>query len=109
MSFYLILLSVCQTCRYSGVDFLDFLRSGHMATQSCKGFYCMRGGRFTGADFPGEQADAVMIGQKLQPRLGLIPGLRREQLFRIGLSQKGVFLKPKKVSTIAVTPSPFSA
>jgi hypothetical protein len=25
---YLILLSVCQTCRYSGVDFLDFLRSG---------------------------------------------------------------------------------
>ena len=36
------------------------------------------GGRFTGADFPGEQADAVMLGQKLQPRLGLIPGLRRE-------------------------------
>ncbi len=32
-------------------------------------------GRFTGADFPGEQANAVMIGQKLQPRLGLIPGL----------------------------------
>lgn len=25
---YLILLSVCQTCRYMGVDFLDFLRSG---------------------------------------------------------------------------------
>jgi hypothetical protein len=25
---YLILLSVCQTCRYSGVDFPDFLRSG---------------------------------------------------------------------------------
>jgi Transposase IS66 family len=25
---YLILLSVCQTCRYSGVEFLDFLRSG---------------------------------------------------------------------------------
>ena len=25
---YLILLSVCQTCRYSQVDFLDFLRSG---------------------------------------------------------------------------------
>jgi predicted RecB family nuclease len=24
----LILLSVCQTCKYSGVDFLDFLRSG---------------------------------------------------------------------------------
>ena len=25
---YLTLLSVCQTCIYSGVDFLDFLRSG---------------------------------------------------------------------------------
>jgi len=25
---YLILLSVCQTCKYSDVDFLDFLRSG---------------------------------------------------------------------------------
>jgi Transposase IS66 family len=25
---YLILLSVCQTCKYSGVDFLSFLRSG---------------------------------------------------------------------------------
>ena len=25
---YLIPLSVCQTCKYMGVDFLDFLRSG---------------------------------------------------------------------------------
>ena len=25
---YLVLLSICQTCKYSGVDFLDFLRSG---------------------------------------------------------------------------------
>jgi len=25
---YLVLLSVCQTCKYSDVDFLDFLRSG---------------------------------------------------------------------------------
>ena len=25
---YLILLSVCQTCKYSQLDFLDFLRSG---------------------------------------------------------------------------------
>jgi len=25
---YLILLSVCQTCKYMGIDFLDFLRSG---------------------------------------------------------------------------------
>jgi hypothetical protein len=28
MQEYLILLSVCQTCKYMGVDFLDFLRSG---------------------------------------------------------------------------------
>jgi len=25
---YLTLLSICQTCKYSGRDFLDFLRSG---------------------------------------------------------------------------------
>jgi hypothetical protein len=25
---YLILLSICQTCKYSRLDFLDFLRSG---------------------------------------------------------------------------------
>jgi predicted RecB family nuclease len=28
ISEYLILLSVCETCRYMGLDFLDFLRSG---------------------------------------------------------------------------------
>ena len=27
-SFSRFLLSVCQTCKYGGVDFLDFLRSG---------------------------------------------------------------------------------
>jgi len=25
---YLVMLSICETCKYSGVDFLDFLRSG---------------------------------------------------------------------------------
>jgi len=25
---YLILLSICQTCKYQGLDFLNFLRSG---------------------------------------------------------------------------------
>jgi hypothetical protein len=25
---YLILMSICQTCKYSGLDFLDFLLSG---------------------------------------------------------------------------------
>ena len=31
---YVVLLSVCQTCRYSGVDFLDFLRSGEKDVQA---------------------------------------------------------------------------
>jgi hypothetical protein len=28
MEEYLTLLTICQTCKYMGVDFLDFLRSG---------------------------------------------------------------------------------
>jgi predicted RecB family nuclease len=31
---YLILLSVCQTCKYQGLDFLDFLRSGETDIQA---------------------------------------------------------------------------
>jgi hypothetical protein len=27
---YLVLLSICETCRYKGASFLDFLRSGEM-------------------------------------------------------------------------------
>lgn len=34
MSENLILLSVCQTCKYMGVDFLDFLRSGEKDIQA---------------------------------------------------------------------------
>src|SRR6266567_7652461 len=38
---YLTLLSVCQTCKYMGVDFLDFLRSGekniHALAESRRG------------------------------------------------------------------------
>ena len=30
ISDYLILLSICQTCKYMGVDFLEFLRSGEV-------------------------------------------------------------------------------
>src|SRR6516165_5222842 len=41
------------------------------------------GGGLAGADFAGEQAGTVMIGQKLQARFGLIPGLRGEQLLGI--------------------------
>ncbi|MBI4735519.1 MAG: hypothetical protein HY766_05575 [candidate division NC10 bacterium] len=31
---YLILLRVCQTCKYQGLDFLDFLRSGEKDIQA---------------------------------------------------------------------------
>jgi hypothetical protein len=31
---YLVLLSICQTCKYMGVDFLDFLRSGEKDVHS---------------------------------------------------------------------------
>ena len=31
---YLVLLSICQTCKYSGLDFLDFLRSGETDIQA---------------------------------------------------------------------------
>jgi hypothetical protein len=31
---YLVLLSVCQTCKYQGLDFLDFLRSGETDIQA---------------------------------------------------------------------------
>ena len=31
---YLVLLSICQTCKYMGVDFLDFLRSGEKDIQA---------------------------------------------------------------------------
>ena len=31
---YLVLLSVCQTCKYMGVEFLDFLRSGEKDIQT---------------------------------------------------------------------------
>jgi hypothetical protein len=31
---HLVLLSICQTCKYMGVDFLDFLRSGEKDIRS---------------------------------------------------------------------------
>jgi hypothetical protein len=55
---YLILLSVCQTCRYMGVDFLDFLRSGekdiHAFAESQRG----RGRRTRTSQPDGLPADA---------------------------------------------------
>jgi hypothetical protein len=31
---YLTLLSICQTCKYQGLDFLDFMRSGEKVIQT---------------------------------------------------------------------------
>jgi hypothetical protein len=42
---YLVLLSVCQTCVYSGVDFLDFLRSGEKDVDVFAGRQQKRRGR----------------------------------------------------------------
>jgi hypothetical protein len=42
---YLVLLSVCQTCKYSGVDFLDFLRSGEKDIHAFAGSRRGRGKR----------------------------------------------------------------
>jgi hypothetical protein len=41
---YLILLSVCQTCKYSGVDFLGFLRSGETDISTFAASQHFRGG-----------------------------------------------------------------
>jgi predicted RecB family nuclease len=41
LSAYLVLLSVCQTCRYRGVSFLKFLLSGEDDVEA----YCRRGGK----------------------------------------------------------------
>jgi hypothetical protein len=40
----LILLSVCQTCKYSGVDFLGFLRSGETDISTFAASQHFRGG-----------------------------------------------------------------
>src|SRR5262245_16228397 len=40
-------------------------------------------GRFAGAHLASEQTSAVMIDQKLETRLDLVPGLRSEQLLSI--------------------------
>ena len=54
------------------------------------------GGGLAGADFAGEQTGAVVIGQKLEPCLGLGAGLRREQLFAIGMVAERRFLETEE-------------
>jgi hypothetical protein len=42
---YLILLSVCETCKFKGINFLDFLRSGEKDVHAFAEFRCGRTGR----------------------------------------------------------------
>jgi len=55
-----------------------------------------RGGGLAGPHFAGDQSHAVMLGQKLQPRLKLVPGLGGEQLFGVGTVGEGGFLEAEK-------------
>jgi len=50
----------------------------------------------TRAHFAGDQADAVMLGQKLQPCFDLVPGLGSEQLFGVGAVAEGSFLEAEE-------------
>ena len=68
------------------------------------------GGGLAGADFAGQQAGAVMIDQKLEPRLDLIPGLGSKQLLGIGAVAERRFLETEEGFHHGATPSrPFSA
>ena len=64
------------------------------------------GGGFAGADFAGEQTGAVMIDQKLEPRLDLGPGLRSEQLLGIGAVAEGSFLETEESLHHGTSPPP---
>ncbi|MDP2602975.1 MAG: TM0106 family RecB-like putative nuclease [Deltaproteobacteria bacterium] len=56
---YLILLSVCQTCKYMGVDFLDFLRSGEKDIHAFADSRHGRGRRSPRSESKGPPADEV--------------------------------------------------
>jgi len=56
---YLTLLSVCQTCKYMGVDFLDFLRSGENDIQAYAQRHRTRRRVGSGAHMANAQADSV--------------------------------------------------
>jgi len=82
------------------VDIEDLVETGVQ-----RGGEHARGGGLTRAHFAGEQARAGMLGQEFEPGLDLLPGGRGEQLFGVGRSEKGVFLKPKTIPTLPAGPS----
>jgi hypothetical protein len=55
-----------------------------------------RGGGLASAHFAGDQAHAMMLGQKLQPCLDLIPSLRGEELLGIGTIGERCFLEAEE-------------
>ena len=55
-----------------------------------------RSGGFTRAHFAGEQPHTVMLGQKLQPRFDLVPGLGSEQLLSVWTIAEGSFLEAEE-------------
>ncbi len=55
-----------------------------------------RGGGFARAHFSREQSHTAMLHQKLQPRFDLLPSLRGEELFAVGIIGKRGFLKAEK-------------
>jgi len=59
---YLTLLSVCQTCKYMGVDFLDFLRSGEKDIHAFAESRRRRKRPSQTSQPPGSQADAIPGG-----------------------------------------------
>ncbi len=59
---YLVLLSVCQTCKYMGLDFLDFLRSGE---KDIHGFAESRRGRKRRA----QASQAGRLAEQCHPEL----------------------------------------
>src|SRR5580704_1182276 len=55
-----------------------------------------RGGGLASAHFAGDQAHAMMLRQKLQSCLDLIPGLRGEELFGVRAIRERRFLETEK-------------
>src|SRR5580700_9790617 len=55
-----------------------------------------RSSGLAGAYLAGDQAHAVMLSEKLQPRLDLIPRLGGKQLFGVGAVGKRSFLETEK-------------
>lgn len=56
---YLVLLSICQTCKYQGLDFLDFLRSGEKDVEVFAESRCRRRRGVAADQVQGPQVDAT--------------------------------------------------